>query len=74
MQIVKKLGLLLTLSLALVVGACNNEGGVETESPGEQIEEGAEGIGDGIEEGAENLGEDMEEGAEDLEESVEGEN
>ena len=74
MQIVKKLGLLLALSLALVVGACNNEGGVETESPGEQIEEGAEGIGDGIEEGAENLGEDMEEGAEDLEESVEGEN
>ena len=60
MQIVKKLGLLLTLSLALFIGACG-EGGVESESPGEQIEEGAEDIGDGIEEGAE----DIEEGAED---------
>ena len=74
MQIVKKLGLLLTLSLALVIGACNNEGGVETESPGEQIEEGAEGIGDGMEEGAEDVGEDMEEGVEDMEEDIEEEN
>ena len=48
MQIVKKLGLLLTLSLALFVGACS-EGGVESESPGEQIEEGAEEMGEGVE-------------------------
>ena len=56
MQIVKKLGLLLTLSLALFVGACS-EGGVESESPGEQIEEGAEEMGEGVEEGAEEMGE-----------------
>ena len=56
MQIVKKLGLLLTLSLALFVGACS-EGDVESESPGEQIEEGAEEMGEGVEEGAEEMGE-----------------
>ena len=54
MQIVKKLGLLLTLSLALFVGACS-EGGVESESPGEQIEEGAKEIEEGVEEGAEEM-------------------
>ncbi|MDJ0687547.1 MAG: hypothetical protein QNJ41_03465 [Xenococcaceae cyanobacterium MO_188.B32] len=62
MQIVKKLALLLSLSLALFVGACS-EGGVESESPGEQIEEGAEDLGEGIEEGAE-----------EVEEGIEGEN
>ena len=62
MQIVKKLGLLLTLSLALFVGACS-EGGVESESPGEQIKEGVEDVGEGIEEGAE-----------EVEEGIEGEN
>ena len=62
MQIVKKLGLLLTLSLALFVGACS-EGGVESESPGEQIEEGVEEMEEG-----------MEEGVEEMEEGIEGEN
>lgn len=62
-QIVKKLGLLLTLSLALFVGACT-QGGVESESPGEQIEEGAEDVGEDMEEGAEEIEEDMEEGVE----------
>ncbi len=63
MQIVKKLGLLLTLSLALFVGACNNEGGVETESPGE-----------GMEEGVQEMEEGMEEGVQEMEEGIEGEN
>ena len=60
MEILKKIGLALTITLALLVGACT-EGGVESESPGEQIEEGVEGVGEGIEQGAE----EMEEGLED---------
>ena len=62
MQIVKKLGLLLTLSLALFVGACS-EGGVESDSPGE-----------GMEEGVQEMEEGMEEGVQEMEEGIEGEN
>ena len=59
MEILKKVGLALTLALALVIGACS-EGGVESQDAGEQIEEGLEGVGEGMEEEVEQVEEDLE--------------
>jgi methyl-accepting chemotaxis protein len=61
------IGSMLLTSL-LFLGACAQE---DTQTPGEQIEEGAEDVQEGVERGADNAGDDLQDAGEDIEQGVE---